>query len=54
MITDPAYSAALGEVCGRAAGVEVFEDHGRAADLQVTVLGGVAPKWAGGLIRADT
>lgn len=48
-VTDPVASAALGEVCGRAARVELFEGHARAADLRVAALDGVLPEWARGL-----
>jgi sulfopropanediol 3-dehydrogenase len=48
-VTDPVSSARLGEVCGRAARVELFEGHARAADLRVTALDGALPDWAAGL-----
>jgi sulfopropanediol 3-dehydrogenase len=40
-VTDDAASAALGELCGRAARVEQFEGHARAGDVR-------AAKYAGG------
>ncbi|QFU89469.1 histidinol dehydrogenase [Amycolatopsis sp. YIM 10] len=45
-ITDPASSAALGEVCGRAARVELFEGHARSGDVRVAAAGGPQPSWA--------
>jgi sulfopropanediol 3-dehydrogenase len=45
-VTDPASSARLGEVCGRACRVELFEGHARAADLRVSALDGALPAWA--------
>ncbi|MGA6161162.1 histidinol dehydrogenase [Amycolatopsis magusensis] len=45
-ITDPASSAALGEVCGRAARVELFEGHARSGDVRVAAAGGPRPSWA--------
>jgi sulfopropanediol 3-dehydrogenase len=43
-VTDPSSSALLGEVCGRAARVELFEGHARAADLRAH--GDRRPDWA--------
>jgi sulfopropanediol 3-dehydrogenase len=43
-VTDPSSSALLGEVCGRAARVELFEGHARAADLRAH--GDSRPDWA--------
>jgi sulfopropanediol 3-dehydrogenase len=43
-VVDPASSALLGEVCGRAARVELFEGHARSGDLRA--LGGRLPDWA--------
>jgi sulfopropanediol 3-dehydrogenase len=45
-VTDPVASAKLGEVCGRAARVEMFEGHARSGDIRVTALDGVTPAWA--------
>jgi sulfopropanediol 3-dehydrogenase len=45
-VTDPVASARLGEVCGRAARVEMFEGHARSGDIRVTALDGVTPGWA--------
>jgi sulfopropanediol 3-dehydrogenase len=44
-ITDPVSSARLGEVCGRAARVELFEGHARSGDLRAAGLDGAAPDW---------
>ena len=33
-VTDPASAALLGEVCGRASRVELFEGHARAGDVR--------------------
>ncbi|MBN6040482.1 histidinol dehydrogenase [Amycolatopsis sp. 195334CR] len=44
-ITDPASSALLGEVCGRAARVELFEGHARSGDVRAAA-GGPRPAWA--------
>jgi sulfopropanediol 3-dehydrogenase len=43
-VVDPTSSALLGEVCGRAARVELFEGHARSGDLRA--LGGRLPDWA--------
>jgi sulfopropanediol 3-dehydrogenase len=44
-VTDPVSSARLGEVCGRAARVELFEGHARSGDLRAAALDGAAPDW---------
>jgi sulfopropanediol 3-dehydrogenase len=44
-VVDPASSALLGEVCGRAARVELFEGHARSGDIRA--LGGGRPEWRG-------
>jgi sulfopropanediol 3-dehydrogenase len=44
-VTDPASSAKLGEICGRAARVELFEGHARSGDLRAAALDGGAPDW---------
>jgi sulfopropanediol 3-dehydrogenase len=41
-VTDPAASARLGEICGRAARVELFEGHARSGDIRVP---GATPPW---------
>jgi sulfopropanediol 3-dehydrogenase len=53
-VTDPAASARLGQVCGRAARVELFEGHARSGDIRVSALDGVAPDWASGLMGTGT
>jgi sulfopropanediol 3-dehydrogenase len=45
-VTDPASSAALGELCGRAARVEFFEGHARSGDLRAHKFGGAELSWA--------
>jgi sulfopropanediol 3-dehydrogenase len=44
-VTDPAASAALGELCGRAARVENFEGHARSGDIRAARLTGQPPGW---------
>lgn len=44
-ITDPASSAMLGEVCGRAARVELFEGHARSGDARAWRHGGASFPW---------
>lgn len=44
-VTDPASSAALGELCGRAARVELFEGHARSGDVRAAGHNGVEPDW---------
>ncbi|GAA4466050.1 histidinol dehydrogenase [Phytohabitans houttuyneae] len=44
-VTDPATSAALGRLCGRAARVETFEGHARSGDLRAVRAGDPAPAW---------
>jgi sulfopropanediol 3-dehydrogenase len=45
-VTDPAASAALGELCGRAARVEFFEGHARSGDIRAHKFGGAPLPWA--------
>jgi sulfopropanediol 3-dehydrogenase len=45
-VTDPVASARLGEVCGRAARVELFEGHARSGDIRAAALDGAMPGWA--------
>ncbi|MDA3642568.1 histidinol dehydrogenase [Saccharopolyspora indica] len=45
-VTDPASSAKLGEVCGRAARVELFEGHARSGDVRAAKFGGAQLPWA--------
>jgi sulfopropanediol 3-dehydrogenase len=44
-VTDPAASAALGRLCGRASRVETFEGHARSGDLRATRAGDPTPAW---------
>lgn len=45
-VTDPAASARLGEVCGRAARVELFEGHARSGDVRAAKYAGAPLPWA--------
>lgn len=45
-VTDPASSARLGEVCGRAARVELFEGHARSGDVRAAKFGDASSEWA--------
>jgi sulfopropanediol 3-dehydrogenase len=45
-VTDPAASAALGELCGRAARVEMFEGHARSGDVRAHKYAGAPLPWA--------
>jgi sulfopropanediol 3-dehydrogenase len=45
-VTDPAASAALGELCGRTARVENFEGHARSGDIRAAHYTGCPPTWA--------
>lgn len=44
-VIDPASSALLGEVCGRAARVELFEGHARSGDIRFAAASGNRPQW---------
>jgi sulfopropanediol 3-dehydrogenase len=44
-VTDPVSSARLGEICGRAARVELFEGHARSGDIRAAALDGGEPDW---------
>lgn len=44
-VTDPAASARLGEVCGRAARVELFEGHARSGDVRAARFGDASFPW---------
>jgi sulfopropanediol 3-dehydrogenase len=44
-VRDDASSALLGEVCGRAARVELFEGHARSGDLRAAWVHGTRPDW---------
>jgi sulfopropanediol 3-dehydrogenase len=45
-VVDPAASAALGELCGRAARVETFEGHARSGDVRAHKYADAALPWA--------
>ncbi|CDR14544.1 histidinol dehydrogenase [Streptomyces iranensis] len=45
-VTDPASSARLGEVCGRAARTELFEGHARSGDVRAAKYAGAPLAWA--------
>ncbi|MEU8303695.1 histidinol dehydrogenase [Actinomadura sp. NPDC048955] len=45
-VTDPESSAMLGEVCGRAARVELFEGHARSGDVRAAKYRGGALPWS--------
>jgi sulfopropanediol 3-dehydrogenase len=45
-VTDEAASAALGELCGRAARVELFEGHARSGDVRAHKYAGLPLPWA--------
>jgi sulfopropanediol 3-dehydrogenase len=44
-VTDPATSAELGRLCGRASRVETFEGHARSGDLRAARASGLTPTW---------
>ena len=45
-VTDTASSAALGELCGRAARVELFEGHARSGDVRAAKYGDGRLSWS--------
>jgi sulfopropanediol 3-dehydrogenase len=45
-VTDEAASAALGELCGRASRVELFEGHARAGDVRAAKFAGAELPWS--------
>lgn len=45
-VTDEAASAALGELCGRAARIELFEGHARSGDVRAAKYAGAELPWA--------
>ena len=45
-VTDTASSAALGELCGRAARVELFEGHARSGDVRHSKYTGTPLSWS--------
>ena len=48
-VTDRRASAALGELCGRASRVELFEGHARSGDVRAAKYAGAALPWAPGV-----
>jgi sulfopropanediol 3-dehydrogenase len=44
-VRDPSSSALLGEACGRASRVELFEGHARCGDLRAAKVAGTRPGW---------
>ena len=44
-VNDPASSALLGEICGRAARVELFEGHARSGDVRAAKFGAAELSW---------
>jgi sulfopropanediol 3-dehydrogenase len=44
-VRDPSSSALLGEVCGRASRVELFEGHARSGDIRAAKIRGSRPAW---------
>ena len=44
-VVDPAASATLGELCGRASRVERFEGHARSGDVRAAKYGSARPAW---------
>jgi len=44
-VRDPASSALLGDVCGRASRVELFEGHARSGDIRAAKVRGTRPAW---------
>jgi sulfopropanediol 3-dehydrogenase len=52
-VTDRASSAALGELCGRAARVELFEGHARSGDVRAAKYSGASLDWAPDMYVAE-
>jgi sulfopropanediol 3-dehydrogenase len=48
-VTDRAASASLGELCGRAARIELFEGHARSGDVRAAKYAGAELPWAPGV-----
>jgi len=44
-VRDPESSAHLGDICGRAARVELFEGHARSGDIRAAKVRGTRPEW---------
>jgi sulfopropanediol 3-dehydrogenase len=45
-VTNPSTSALLGEVCGRASRIELFEGHARSGDVRVAKYAGAVLEWS--------
>jgi sulfopropanediol 3-dehydrogenase len=52
-VTDRAVSAELGELCGRASRVELFEGHARSGDVRAAKFGNATLPWAAGIPEAS-
>ena len=52
-VRDPAQSAELGRICGRASRVELFEGHARSGDLRAHKYGGDRFDWIDAALGAD-
>jgi sulfopropanediol 3-dehydrogenase len=52
-VRDPAQSAELGRVCGRASRVELFEGHARSGDLRAYKYGGDRFDWINDVVGAQ-
>ena len=52
-VTDPPASAWLGELCGRAARVELFEGHARSGDVRAHKYAGAPLPWAPASLTAS-
>jgi sulfopropanediol 3-dehydrogenase len=52
-VRDPAASALLGEVCGRASRVELFEGHARSGDIRAGKVRGIRPAWLAQALDSD-
>jgi sulfopropanediol 3-dehydrogenase len=52
-VRDPAQSAELGRVCGRASRVELFEGHARSGDLRAYKYGGDRFDWIDDVVGAQ-
>jgi sulfopropanediol 3-dehydrogenase len=53
-VTDRASSASLGELCGRAARIELFEGHARSGDVRAAKYAGADLPWAPDVYAATT
>ncbi|WP_300613086.1 histidinol dehydrogenase [Trebonia sp.] len=53
-VRDPQSSALLGEVCGRASRVELFEGHARSGDIRAANVHGTRPSWLATALDAAT